>query len=61
VTASLQTREPHARPEAQQALAEARTWLDGHMGYQQAVFADLQRAMDDRCPWDVREATGQSR
>ncbi|MER5914993.1 hypothetical protein ABT124_32155 [Streptomyces sp. NPDC001982] len=51
----LQTLEPHARMEAQQALAEARTWLDGHMGYQQRVFADLQRAVDEKRAWDVRE------
>ncbi|MER7191383.1 hypothetical protein [Streptomyces flaveolus] len=54
-TAFLQTLQPHARTEAQQALAEARTWLDGHLGYQQGVFADLQRAMDDKRAWDVRE------
>ncbi|MFH9418928.1 MULTISPECIES: hypothetical protein [Streptomyces] len=47
--------EPHAREQAQQALAEARTWLDAHMGYQQGVFADLQRAVDDKRAWDVRE------
>ncbi|WP_424864342.1 hypothetical protein [Streptomyces sp. SAI-163] len=47
--------EPHTRAQAQQALAEARTWLDAHMGYQQGVFADLQQALDDKRAWDVRE------
>ncbi|MFJ8113058.1 hypothetical protein [Streptomyces sp. NPDC096132] len=51
----LETLEPHARAQAEQALAEARTWLDGHMGYQQRVFADLERAVDDKRAWDVRE------
>ncbi|WP_324790415.1 hypothetical protein [Streptomyces sp. H51] len=51
----LTTLEPHARTQAQQALAEARTWLDGHMGYQQRVFADLERAVDEKRAWDVRE------
>ncbi len=51
----LQTLEAHARAEAQQALAEARTWLDGHMGYQQGVFGDLQRAVAEKRAWDVRE------
>ncbi|MDC2960372.1 hypothetical protein PO587_38700 [Streptomyces gilvifuscus] len=51
----LETLEPHARTQAQQALAEARTWLDGHMGYQQSVFADLERAVDEKRAWDVRE------
>jgi hypothetical protein len=51
----LETLEPHARTQAQQALTEARTWLDGHMGYQQRVFADLERAVDEKRAWDVRE------
>lgn len=51
----LETLEPHARTQAQQALAEARTWLEGHMGYQQRVFADLERAVDEKRAWDVRE------
>lgn len=51
----LETLEPYARAQAQKALAEARTWLDGHMGYQQRVFADLKRAVDEKRAWDVRE------
>ncbi|MFJ5064604.1 hypothetical protein ACIP96_34940 [Streptomyces nigra] len=51
----LETLEPHARTQAQQALTEARTWLKGHMGYQQRVFADLERAVDEKRAWDVRE------
>ncbi|WP_186780201.1 hypothetical protein [Streptomyces salinarius] len=51
----LATLEPRARRQAEQALAEARTWLAGHMGYQQRVFADLERAVDEKRAWDVRE------
>ncbi|MET8816467.1 hypothetical protein ABZW47_31260 [Streptomyces sp. NPDC004549] len=51
----LETLEPHARAEAEQALADARSWLEGHVGYQQRVFADLQRAVDEKRAWDVRE------
>ncbi|MDI1459041.1 hypothetical protein NHG22_35320, partial [Streptomyces sp. ATE26] len=51
----LETLEPHARTHAQQALTEARTWLKGHMGYQQRVFADLERAVDEKRAWDARE------
>ncbi|MFJ2627646.1 hypothetical protein ACIO6T_30670 [Streptomyces sp. NPDC087532] len=51
----LETLEPYARAEAQQALDEAHAWLDGHAGYQQGVFADLQRAVDEKRAWDVRE------
>ncbi|TGB03228.1 hypothetical protein [Streptomyces sp. MZ04] len=53
--AFLESLEPYARAEAQQALDEALTWLDGHAGYQQGVFADLQRAVDEGRAWDVRE------
>ncbi|MGW8688021.1 hypothetical protein ACWGNN_44840 [Streptomyces sp. NPDC055817] len=51
----LETLEPYARAQAQQALDEARTWLEGHAGYQQGVFADLERAVDEKRAWDVRE------
>lgn len=51
----LDTLEPHARDAAQEALSEARTWLEGHAGYQQGVFAALERALEEKRAWDVRE------
>ncbi|MFF8177756.1 hypothetical protein [Streptomyces chartreusis] len=45
---------PAARAEAEQALAEARSWLAGHEDYQQRVFADLETAVAERRAWDVR-------
>ncbi|MET7695155.1 hypothetical protein ABZT06_45900 [Streptomyces sp. NPDC005483] len=43
-----------ARAEAQQAVDDAREWLTGHEDYQQRVFADLEKAVDERRAWDVR-------
>ncbi|MFH8701895.1 hypothetical protein [Streptomyces chartreusis] len=50
----LDSLEPAARAEAEQALAEARLWLAGHEDYQQRVFADLETAVAERRAWDVR-------
>ncbi|MFE0438896.1 hypothetical protein ACFW2K_28510 [Streptomyces nigra] len=43
-----------ARAEAEQAVAEARTWLTGHEDYQQRVFAELDQAVTEKRAFDVR-------
>ncbi|WP_051853523.1 hypothetical protein [Streptomyces aureocirculatus] len=58
--AFLKTLEPFARAEAEQALDEARTWLEGHAGYQADLFAQLQRAVKEKRAWDVRELYNQA-
>ncbi|WP_327411302.1 hypothetical protein OG458_41950 (plasmid) [Streptomyces sp. NBC_01281] len=46
--------DPAVRAEAEEALAEARSWLAVHQDYQQRVFADLEAAVAERRAWDVR-------
>ncbi|WP_406369694.1 hypothetical protein OG788_07780 [Streptomyces sp. NBC_00647] len=46
--------DPAVRAEAEEALAEARSWLAVHEDYQQRVFADLETAVAERRAWDVR-------
>lgn len=50
----LETLAAAVRADAEQALAEARTWLAGHEDYQQRVFADLAQAVSEKRAWDVR-------
>ncbi|WP_162467251.1 hypothetical protein [Streptomyces cavernae] len=50
----LETLAPAVRADAEQALAEARSWLAGHEDYQQRVFADLAQAVSEKRAWDVR-------
>ncbi|MBZ9643177.1 hypothetical protein [Streptomyces sp. PSKA30] len=52
--AFLESLNPAARAEAEQALNEARSWLAGHEDYQQRVFADLEKAVSEKRAWDVR-------
>ncbi|MFG2434603.1 hypothetical protein [Streptomyces sp. NPDC048508] len=50
----LLARLDHAvRAEAEEALAEARSWLAIREHYQQRVFADLEAAIAERRAWDV--------
>ncbi|MGW2386345.1 hypothetical protein [Streptomyces sp. NPDC001658] len=50
----LESLAPTVRADAEQALAEARSWLAGHEDYQQRVFADLAQADSEMRAWDVR-------
>jgi len=43
-----------SRAVAEDALAEARSWLSSHEDYQQRVFADLAQAVSERRAFDVR-------
>ncbi|MGP4088811.1 hypothetical protein [Streptomyces sp. KR55] len=52
--AFLESLNPAARAEAEQALNEARSWRAGHEDYQQRVFADLEKAVSEKRAWDVR-------
>ncbi|MFM9373294.1 hypothetical protein [Streptomyces sp. Da 82-17] len=49
-----------ARADAEDALSEARTWLDGHTGYQQEIFGKLEQAVREQRVWDVRSILSQA-
>ncbi|MFI0242090.1 hypothetical protein [Streptomyces sp. NPDC016845] len=46
--------EPAARAEAEEALVEARAWLESHASYQQGVFEALERSVREGRTWDAR-------